>query len=162
MRRFCFFRRRFSNAALKSTAATTFAVTHEHSPLGQALIVQTAFCQIILNICSHKAAFCNLQPPQYLRMPTANLFNQGMRQPGCMNYVCGEYGALFVSTASGFKGAGCPKVIFFLHARFNRRFCILLVFRATAETRGITAETRGITAVTRVQPVDVLRAFDCA
>ena len=38
-------------------------------------------------------------------------------------------------------------------------FELLLVF---AETFGIAAETRGITAETRVQPVDVLRAFDCA
>ena len=42
-------------------------------------------------------------------------FNQGMTQSGCMNYVCSMIvastdGAFFVSTASGFKGAGCPKV----------------------------------------------------
>ena len=30
---FLLFRRRFSNAALKSIAATTFALTHEHSPM---------------------------------------------------------------------------------------------------------------------------------
>ena len=28
----------------------------------------------------------------------------------CLFDACGEYAALFVSTASGFKGAGCPKI----------------------------------------------------
>ena len=102
----------------------------------------------------------------YLRMPTANLFNQGMTQPGCMNHVCSMRVASTQPSLSPLllasKGLVAPKYrnqVF--PACTDRRFCILLVFRATAETRGITAETRGITAETRAQPVDVLGAFDC-
>ena len=123
----------------------------------------------------HLSHYIQYMQPQssLLQLAATEVYRQSLQSghdaarvsESCLFDACGEYAALFVSTASGFKGAGCPKIqesVFFRHARFIRRFCILLVFRATAETRGITAETRGITAETGVQRVDVLRAFGCA